>query len=336
MTPPKRIGLGVDALKALAFSDLDDASFRNKIRELLKESEEKRPTLSASELKISDSFKLFGLTNAADASEIFTLALHDIYQPPDLLRQIQQQVEFVVSGATENEAYARCLLNNVLVCCVAEEKRFAQRQRPLSTNLATTSEISSRPSTPEPSPAELILQFETELSYPVTYKGKQRTINGRADFSLWYDKNATLGTNLVVVEAKRRHQSDSGLGQLVAYMGIIHEIRKDEKRDNAVVYGISTDGVDFRFHRIDNNGTYSKSTLLEWDYSESHVNQITSYLRYIVRAAISSSPSTTPIKPGTKRDVSLEIFKDVKKAAKFDFDIGLVEIDEDMGDYVNM
>jgi hypothetical protein len=35
---------------------------------------------------------------------------------------------------------------------------------------------------------------------------------------------------------------------------MIHKIRRQEGRRNAVIYGISTDGDEFRFWRIDNDG----------------------------------------------------------------------------------
>lgn len=44
-------------------------------------------------------------------------------------------------------------------------------------------------------------------------------LQGFADYSLWYDKNELMGTNLLLVEAKKKGALSSADGQLVAYMG---------------------------------------------------------------------------------------------------------------------
>ena len=124
--------------------------------------------------------------------------------------------------------------------------------------------------TPTIEPAHLVLRFETELKFAVTFKNESRMLNGNAEFTLWYDDKESMATNLVVVEAKRRGSIGLAAGQLLAYMGkyapswavvlqrshvigVVHQTRKQEKRRNAVVYGISTDGDEFRFWRIDND-----------------------------------------------------------------------------------
>ena len=78
--------------------------------------------------------------------------------------------------------------------------------------LATTSERSS-------TPVRLTVRFETYLKRRVTYQGKQRLLQGRADYSLWYDQDDPIGTNLVLVEAKKKGCRVQAEGQLVAYMG---------------------------------------------------------------------------------------------------------------------
>ena len=45
-----------------------------------------------------------------------------------------------------------------------------------------------------------------------------------------------------------------------------------------------------------------------------------------MRAAIQSSPTTSPVKGVAARDVSLKGFSDPHKAASFDFEIGMVEL----------
>lgn len=44
-------------------------------------------------------------------------------------------------------------------------------------------------------------------------------LSGVADYTLWYNSDETLGTNLVVVEAKRSGWVGQAAGQIIAYMG---------------------------------------------------------------------------------------------------------------------
>ena len=104
------------------------------------------------------------------------------------------------------------------------------------------------------------------LELDVVYKGKNRLLNGNPDYSVWYDDKA-FGANLVIVKAKRAGSSQMGHGQCLAYMGklflssisilniiiaMVHRVRKEEGKKNAIVYGCCTDSYTFSFFRIDN------------------------------------------------------------------------------------
>ncbi len=71
---------------------------------------------------------------------------------------------------------------------------------------------SSRPQTPVQGPvfsaqslssndAPFILQFEKKLKFHVTYKNQQRILHGIADYSLWYNDEDSMATNLIIVKA---------------------------------------------------------------------------------------------------------------------------------------
>ena len=80
----------------------------------------------------------------------------------------------------------------------------------------------TRPLTPTINPlepADLCLQFETPLKHRVIYKKEARTLSGIADYTLWYDDKESMGTNLVVVVAKKHQAISEAATQLVAYMG---------------------------------------------------------------------------------------------------------------------
>jgi hypothetical protein len=70
----------------------------------------------------------------------------------------------------------------------------------------------------------------------------------------------------------------------------------------------------------------TRSQLYEWSFD--HAREITSFIRYIVRAAIASTPSTSPLKDDEKRDVSLAVFQDKIKGRQFDFGIGYIRLED--------
>jgi hypothetical protein len=62
------------------------------------------------------------------------------------------------------------------------------------------------------------LTAESALQLEVKLQRQKRLLSGRADYSLWYDDH-TLGTNLVIVKAKRRYAYSEGFSQCLVYMG---------------------------------------------------------------------------------------------------------------------
>jgi hypothetical protein len=129
------------------------------------------------------------------------------------------EIQFVVERSPKNEAYARCILNIILVSCVAEEKRVARSMAQTGSSTTASIDPTLRPSTPTAEPAELCLRFETALKYRVEHKKEARALSGIADYTLWYDNKESMGTNLVVVEAKKYGMMSSAVKQVVAYMG---------------------------------------------------------------------------------------------------------------------
>jgi hypothetical protein len=142
---------------------------------------------------------------------------------------IQKEADFAMEGSPNNEAFTRCRLNNILVCCIAEEKRLAMsKNTPPAAGpadappTATSANPALRPTTPLSWPAQIALRFETELKYPVKYKDQMRMLSGIADYSVWYDNTESVGTNLLIVEAKRRRMTGAAAGQVLAYMGKLY------------------------------------------------------------------------------------------------------------------
>jgi hypothetical protein len=131
---------------------------------------------------------------------------------------IRKEYSFVTEGSMANEALARTQINDILIICIGEEKRlaFPKDSQP---NVAPSTQSLARPTTPSSDAAPLFLRFETKLNRLVTYKNEKRLLQGIADDSLWYDKDESMGTDLVLIEAKRKGMLSVAEGQLVAYMG---------------------------------------------------------------------------------------------------------------------
>lgn len=62
--------------------------------------------------------------------------------------------------------------------------------------------------------------MENRLEVEMVCNGVEVFVNGSADYAAWYDKRS-MGTGLVVVEAKDDASGGLGLWQCLAYMGEI-------------------------------------------------------------------------------------------------------------------
>lgn len=165
--------------------------------------------------------------------------------PPQYLYDNINRVLAIRSETNQtNEAFSRIIIDQILISAVYEE-----------TSLQTSREgESSQPDIP----AVLELQHETRFQREVIYNGKTRLLSGYADCTVWYDSpdKSNFATSLVVVEAKKRDHTDTCLGQLTVYMGVVHASRKDQKKSNSAVYGVASDGLKFRFCQIDSDGNW--------------------------------------------------------------------------------
>lgn len=171
-----------------------------------------------------------------------------------------------------NEAFSRTILDQILICSLYEEGHTSDQQPKQAkdegpSNISHAHPSTSDTNTQEEDPAKLELLHEMPLSKLVTHEGETQLLSGFADYSIWYDsaKEKPLATNLLIIEAKRWGTTDLAMPQLAAYMGIVHTTRKEESKQNSVVYGAASNGGIFRFCRIDNNGFFVHIRLLEWE-----------------------------------------------------------------------
>ncbi|KAL1980479.1 hypothetical protein VTN96DRAFT_4035 [Rasamsonia emersonii] len=114
-------------------------------------------------------------------------------------------------------------------------------------------------------------------------------LNGQSDYTIWYD-DQTMGTNLVIIEAKRQLAHMLAIPQCLAYMAMVHSIRKTEGLENSIVFGCCSDSFHFVFLRIDNEGKYPQSRSIGWAGIPRDRSKIWTHLCHILAAASASSP----------------------------------------------
>lgn len=101
-----------------------------------------------------------------------------------------------------------------------------------------------------------------------TCRGDQK-VNGIADYVIGYCHSASTGDKTilesisVVIEAKRRFKTNTGVPQMILYLSGAQQTRAMQRPEKIVktVYGILTDSIDFRFFRLDENRYLSISDM---------------------------------------------------------------------------
>ncbi len=115
---------------------------------------------------------------------------------------------------------------------------------------------------------------------------KTRLLSGYADYTVWNESQRIS----IIIEAKRINSTDTCLGQLTSYMGVVHTSRKDEQKQSPIVYGGASGGLPFRFYHIDDEGNQSQSRLLEREMGDK--SRIYSVSRSLINIA---NPGLVPL-----------------------------------------
>jgi hypothetical protein len=170
-------------------------------------------------------------------------------------------------------------------------------------------------------PAPLRLVMEQRLEKAVSLEGEDITIQGIADYAIYYEnpRKDKYATGLVAMEAKKGSQAGLAMGQLIAYMGMIHWERKERGREICVVWGFASDGYEYIFCRVDRQGLFSRTNVLSFD--EQGHSLIFGLLCGIFNAAALSSPTTSPIKDPETRQKLLANFGSPERGKKFDYGV---------------
>ncbi|MCJ1387120.1 hypothetical protein MMC17_010249 [Xylographa soralifera] len=268
--------------------------------------------LAPSTLSLPEARQIFNLRKVQD---VLWAGIEELPIPQYLSDTIDRILAVTSETFQTNEAFSRTIIDQILISAIYEENHTqASHQRDQSQ--------------PE-DPAILDLKHETQIQRQVTYKGETRMLSGYADYTVWYDSQtrSNLATNLIIIEAKKICSTDTCMGQLTAYMGAVHAYRKDEQKQNSVVYGAASDGLSFRFCRIDNEGNWSDSLLMEWE--KGHKSTIYSIFRSLIRIAALSSPTTSLIKNIQQREEVLASFGSPERISRFDYALSALKVLEE-------
>jgi hypothetical protein len=151
----------------------------------------------------------------------------------------------------------------------------------------------------EANQADAARNFQIRGERPISAKNVTETmvISGKADYVLGYNHPTDSGkpgfeSCSVVVEAKKRNTFHEGLAQTVAYMVGVQQDRRKLRRIVDTVYGMLADGTSWQFLRLD-----GKRLLISESYDslvERNLPLINRFIDSVIRAAVSSSPHTTP------------------------------------------
>jgi hypothetical protein len=168
---------------------------------------------------------------------------------------------------------------------------------------------------------------EMALSAQVKKRGREWHISGIADWAMGYGDRAALedGTVLLAAKAIRQKFLFDAEAQLLAYLATIRQLRIQANEKNVMTQGFCSDGENYRFLCIRNDGTVMTSTLYEVAVRSKHLKSVFNFLLGILITAAESSPNTSPAKPGTEQDERIE---------NFDQDV-FVEVFEDIGDGIS-
>jgi hypothetical protein len=109
---------------------------------------------------------------------------------------------FVMYGSVFNKALMQSKINIIMMLCIDEEKWLVLNQISAHTTLSAQSLSCSTIPTLNVTP--IALQFETKLSSLVTFKKEEQIPQGVADYTLCYDGDEQMGTNLILMEAKKK------------------------------------------------------------------------------------------------------------------------------------
>ncbi len=173
--------------------------------------------------------------------------------------------------------------------------------------------VANRQGTPENVEVREVVRVYPELELAVEVmdpKTKEKVrVAGRADWGFGYSgrNDATHGTFLVAMEAKRRELFSSAEPQLLTYLAILRELRIKAGKTNAVTQGFYTDGYQYRFMAINADGEVESSALYDVLTPEGG-KTVFNFIVTILDSAMKCSPTVTPTKAVEQQEKEISNF----------------------------
>ena len=116
-----------------------------------------------------------------------------------------------------------------------------------------------------------------------------------------------LGTLLAVIEAKTRDDYSKGEAQLLTYLAILWEKRRQMERTNVATQGFWTDGTQYTFMSITNSGVVEQSQRYD-TLTDAGLKTIFNFTVTILVTAMVSTLNATPTKPGIQREKEIHSY----------------------------
>lgn len=216
----------------------------------------------------------------------------------------------------DTEATCRIAVDYMIVAaklCINELHPPPARFKKRRVQTPATATLLTAPSQ-EPAPLPIRVFPELELDVIVTTTTDTCTtptetrVTGRADWALGYGSRADAlsGAVLVAVEAKRLETFSQAESQLLTYLAILRQLRIHAGKINPVVQGFYTDGTQYKFLGITNDGEVFTSRT----YDTRDPDDMKTVFNFIVTIMLTASRSTPNVSPekGLQRQASLERF----------------------------
>lgn len=162
-------------------------------------------------------------------------------------------------------------------------------------------------------------------------------VSGLVDWALGYSPKDEDGALLVAVEVKQRAEFSSGESQLVAYLAILRENRRRAGKTNIVTQGFYSDGTRFGFICIKDSGAIMMSPPFDIQ-ADGGLKMVFSFIVTMIDAAMRSTPTASPTKPGVTQDKEINNFEDEVwgKVYKLMDESLVVVDDDDMDDVLDL
>jgi hypothetical protein len=153
--------------------------------------------------------------------------------------------------------------------------------------------------------------FPTDLSVEIedrrTDELRKIRISGKPDWAFAHGdrKNSGSGSVLIAIEAKNPTTFSLARNQLLTYLVIMRQLRKQEHKIVDHVQGFYSDGNNYRFMYIGGEGKVYESKNFDIRFEE----ELKVAFNWILDMMHSAAPNTSPTKPGQAQETELSDFE---------------------------